>query len=612
MSQFGMRSFLLTALALLFAGAASAAPPTIRNLDRLGLQIGGSTVLTIDGDNLLPEPKLVLPVPIVKQILQPKGTANRVIIEVTLDKTAVPGLYNLRLANANGVSAGRVVAVDHLPQRTWEPKVAALPVSLHGALTGSGKMTTSFVGKAGQAILCEVEAQRLGGKLKPVLHLYDEGGRQLAWSLPSSSLGGDARISATLPAEGLYTVEVHDSQYAGGPPGNFRLKLGSWQYVDAVFPPAVPRGNQLTSVELLGNTAGQRIAVQAVGKATVVPVPWADAATASGLRPRVLVSDLPEVVEKDGAALQEVAAVPVALNGRIAKPGEIDRFRLPVQPAQRLRFEVFADRLGSPMDAVLKLERDNGTLLAQADDTPGSPDPRLDFTVPADVKSLVVVLEDLNGRGGPNCIYRVVVRPISADSAVKDFRLFLPSAELNVPVGASRIVEVAVEREGYTGPIRLGFEGLPGSGSVQGVDVPAGANGALVTLTGGGPAPATALTAPARHEHRSEVEDHANGPGTESSSAKTAALARGGTGHRPDSAGETRVRRTVGGRAGGCKVGGGFVLQGAADLPATQGREWRSSFLSAEQPSAAAHQRSAGPQPVRAQGSGAIPRFARR
>jgi hypothetical protein len=468
----------------------SAAPPVIRNIDRLGLQIGASTTLTIDGDNLLPEPRLILSVPIVKQVVQPKGTTNRVVIEVTLDKAAVPGLYNLRLVNSNGVSAGRVVAVDHLPQHAWEPKIVALPVSLHGTLAGSGKMTTSFAGKAGQAILCEVEAQRLGGKCKPVLHLYDESGRQLAWSLPSTLLGGDARLSATLPADGVYSVEVHDAQYAAAAPGNFRLKIGSWQYVDAVFPPAVRRG-QSASVELLGNTPGQRVSAQTAGEVLAMPLPWTNPLVASGPKPRVLVSDLPEIVEKEGTPLQESVAAPAALNGRLARPGEVDRFRLSVEPGTKLRLEVFAEQLGSPLDTVLKLERDNGTLLAQADDAPGSTDPKLDYTVPADVKSLVVALEDLHGRGGPDCIYRVVVRPTG--SRARDFRLFLPSAELNVPISGSRVVEVDVERDGYTGPIRLAFEGLPGSGSVLGTDVPTGANGALVTLMGGGPAPATTL-----------------------------------------------------------------------------------------------------------------------
>lgn len=487
-------TIVLAALVLLGTGVVSAAPPVVRNLDRLGLQVGGSTVVTIDGDNLLPEPKLVLSVPVVKQVAQPKATANRVVIEVTLDKKATPGLYNLRLANANGISAGRVVAVDHLPQRAWEAKTAALPVALHGTLSGSNVLSTSFAGKAGQTILCEVEAQRLGAKLRPVLHLRDEGGREQAWTLPNLALGGDARLQTVLPADGTYTVEVHDSQYAAGAPGNFRLKLGNWHYVDSVFPPAVRRG-QTATVELLGNKPDQRTSIQAESSRpgrSVVPLPWVDPAQASGPRPHVLVSDLPEIVEKEGG-VQEVETLPVALNGRLAKAEESDRFRLKVTPGAKLRFEVFADRLGSPLDAVLKLQRDNGTLLAQGDDSPGSPDPLLDFTVPADVQSLVVAIEDVHGRGQPNFVYRIVVQPIGAATGGKDFRLYLPSAELNVPQGGSQVVEVEIERRGYLGPIRLAVDGLPAGVQVQGLDVPAGATGGLLIFTATGSTPGNAL-----------------------------------------------------------------------------------------------------------------------
>src|SRR5262249_4615451 len=190
--------------------------------------------------------------------------------------------------------------------------------------------------------------------------------------------------------------------------------------------------------------------------------------------------------EKDGGAVQEVASLPAALSGRIAKDGESDRFRLQVQPGAKLRFEVLADRLGSPMDAVLKLQRDNGTPLAQGDDSPGSPDPVLDFTVPADVRTLVVAIEDVHGRGHPNFIYRVLVQQAGTEASIKDFRLYLPNAELNVPIGGSRVVEVDLERRGHTGPIRLALDGLPPGIQAQGLDVPAGANGALLTLAGTG------------------------------------------------------------------------------------------------------------------------------
>jgi hypothetical protein len=72
--------------------------------------------------------------------------------------------------------------------------------------------------------------------------------------------------------------------------------------------------------------------------------------------------------------------------------------------------------------------------------------------------------------------------------------LYLPSAELTVPVGGSRIIEVDVERRGHAGPIHLAIDGLPPGISVQGLDVPAGTNGALLTFTGAGSPSGNALT----------------------------------------------------------------------------------------------------------------------
>jgi len=141
-------------------------------------------------------------------------------------------MYNLWLANANGISGKTVVAVDHLPQRAFADKVDSLPVALHGTVGGSAKLRTTFVGKKDQNILVEMEAKRLGGKLRPVLHLYDEAGKHLAWSMPSPALRGDTRLKVKLPAAGKYTIELHDLQYAAPPPNHFRLMIGMWQFAD--------------------------------------------------------------------------------------------------------------------------------------------------------------------------------------------------------------------------------------------------------------------------------------------------------------------------------------------------------------------------------------------
>lgn len=470
----------------------TAAAPTISNLDRIGLQLGATTVLTIDGDNLLPDPKLVLGVPIARQAVKPGATASHVVVEVTLNKAITPGIYNLRVTTAQGASPARIVALDSLPQVPWPATVESLPVALTGAVASSGKLTTSFVGKAGQAILCEAEAQRLGNKLRPVIHLHDDSGRQIAWALPSPALAGDARISTSLPADGRYTVEIHDLEYAA-PGGLFRLKLGTWHHVDAVFPPAVRRG-QSTTVELIGNLAGQRVPAAAAGDGLVLPLPWASPAMASGLRPRALVSDLPEHIEKDGPGPHDLPAAPVAVSGRIATAGEVDRYRLDVRPGERLHLEVYADRIGAPMDAVLELRREDGAVLARVDDVPNSPDPALDFAVPPDLKKLIVAVMDAHGRGQADFIYRVVVQPAVLASAARDFQLFVQPAEMTVPIGGTRMFEVEVERAGYAGPTRLAFDQLPAGVKAEGLDVPAGATGALVVLRGTGTAPGNTLT----------------------------------------------------------------------------------------------------------------------
>src|SRR5260370_33279196 len=79
---------------LAWAGTATAAPE-ISNLSLRGLQTGATTTLTIDGSDLLPEPRVILPVAITKQSVKPGATANRIQIKIALPADMSPGLYDL-------------------------------------------------------------------------------------------------------------------------------------------------------------------------------------------------------------------------------------------------------------------------------------------------------------------------------------------------------------------------------------------------------------------------------------------------------------------------------------------------------------------------------------
>jgi hypothetical protein len=465
-----------------------AAEPTVRNVSVRGLQVGGTTTITIDGDDLgklplpfmpLPKaPKLLLPFP-AKQTLKPGYTANRVEFEVTLGEKVTPGLYHLRLVTEGGASLPVVIGVDRLSQMPFGPKIEKLPAAVHGTVTGSTVAETTFAGKANEKITVEVEAQRIGSKLRPVIHLYTAKKLQLAWAWGTPALDGDARLEATLPADGTYTISIHDAEYAGQSPGFFRLKVGQYDYVDQVFPPVAGTGTR--TVQLIGSSSLQ-VALPA-GKSETLLMPWPTAGNWTGPRPWVAVSSRPEFTEPaEPGKVMELPAGRCGVSGKLAVPHEEDRYKVAVKPNTKMRFEVFAERIGSPVDVALVIRNEAGGVLAQNEDSPGTLDPVLEYAVPDKVTSVTVSVVDSSGRGGPRAIYRLTVDPVKGEGA-GDYELTTPSERLTLPAGGKAVVPVFVNRRGYAGKIDLNAENLPPGVKLEGTTIPPDADGTLVTVT---------------------------------------------------------------------------------------------------------------------------------
>jgi hypothetical protein len=380
------------------------------------------------------------------------------------------------------VSLPVVIGVDALPQKPFAAKVESLPVALHGSLAGATVLETTFAGKAGQKLTVEVEAQRVGSKLRPVIHLYNAKKLQLAWAWGTPALDGDARLTATLPADGQYTVSLHDAEYAGQNPGAFRLKIGTFDYVDQVFPPVVAKDAK--SVELFGSTSAKVDLPPARG--SVLPLDWPEGGLWTGPRPFVEVSSRPEFVAsgRSGKPL-ELPAGRAGVCGKLSSPGQEGTFRVPVEPKTKVRFEVFAERLGSPIDAALVVRNDAGAVLAQAEDAPGTLDPVLEFAVPEKVTSVVVAVRDAQDPGGPRGIYRLTVDPVKGEG-LGDYRLTTPLQRLSLPAGGRAVVPVFVERRGFAGKIDLTADTLPATVKLEGTTIAPDADGALVVLTATG------------------------------------------------------------------------------------------------------------------------------
>ena len=169
-----LRLGIALAVAAICIDASSAiAAPSISGVTPRGLQIGRPTTLVITGSELSSDIQLLSEAKIAGQKVKPGAKADRVEVEVTLDATAPPGLYAFRVADASGISGPVILGVDRLPQRSFSDKSLELQTAYSGVAGGAQVLQSTLQGKKGQRLIIDVEAQRLGSGLKPVVRLND-------------------------------------------------------------------------------------------------------------------------------------------------------------------------------------------------------------------------------------------------------------------------------------------------------------------------------------------------------------------------------------------------------------------------------------------------------
>jgi hypothetical protein len=192
--------------------------PYITSIFPLGGPAGTKTVVSVNGWNL-------------------QNT------RVTMDTTgAEPGLDSITTSRGD-LAANRVpFAVDRLaelferePNDTpREAQRVTTPVIVNGRIQEPGDVDVfTFQGKAGQEIVAEVQARRLGSPLDSSLELTDALGKRIAFNDDFEDKGAgllthhaDSHLAATLPADGTYLVRLVDVQRNGGTEFGYRMRIG--------------------------------------------------------------------------------------------------------------------------------------------------------------------------------------------------------------------------------------------------------------------------------------------------------------------------------------------------------------------------------------------------
>ncbi len=465
------------------------AAPQLETVSLRGLQIGQTTRLVLTGKNLGPDPQLMAPFQWDLAKTVDGSNANRLTLDITLAKDARAGLFPVRIATAGGLSNPLTFAVDHLPQRlvadVTRANATQLPVAVSGLISGSEISRCYVQAKAGQRLVADLEARRLGARCEPVIEIRNARGTPLAIEWSKVTLKGDTRVEITVPEEGIYSIEIHDLVYKA--PGNspFRVKIGDLTLVDTVFPPAAAAGSEIRVTPVgTGLDHGTTLAVD-LRKAllqTGTLVNLTPNTNLLGPAPVLRITRGREAVENDkpgtvlDAKFKDTATAPLTISGRLEQPGEIDRHLLDVSPGQKLRLSVSGRAIDSPIDAELNVLI-AGKTVATSQDRAGSRDPQVDVTVPDMVTRIEVTVGDLYRRGGSHFLYRLAVNPIGRP----DFSLSLLTPQLNLPRIGTGLIRLQVNRAGYNGPIQLTTDGDPRI-RLEPTTIPKGIAG-IVTIT---------------------------------------------------------------------------------------------------------------------------------
>ncbi|HPW75789.1 MAG TPA: hypothetical protein PLJ32_07405 [Kiritimatiellia bacterium] len=341
------------------------------------------------------------------------------------------------------------------------------PCTVNGQIASGSVDRYRFDGRSGQRLVVTVQARALvpyladavPGWFQPVLVLCDAQGREKAYN-DDYRFHPDPVLYCELSANGEYVLAIHDAIFRGREDFVYRMTIGELPFVTSVF----PLGGQ-AGVDAVIEVKGFHLAETRLTPDLRTRLPGLHTLTVAGsggLRSNPFVfeiSTLPDGMEHEpNNTLKRAQPVtlPIVMNGTIGMPGDLDVFTFRGRAGQEVVAEVRARRLGSPLDAWLKIMDDQGRTLAWNDDQedPGSgldthhADAYVRVTLPAD-GAYAVQLRDTQHQGGEAFGYRLRLSEPQPDF---DLRV-VPSRVVVRRGGETPVTAHALRKDGFAGPI---------------------------------------------------------------------------------------------------------------------------------------------------------------
>ena len=290
-----------------------------------------------------------------------------------------------------------------------------------------------------------------------------------------------SRLSSR-PSDGRYILQVRDTAYGGGPTSTYALLVGDFPRPRGIFPPGGQAGKDVR-LRLLEADADAVIQV----KLPADSGPWWDyyprleGSTAPTPTPlRVRPYSCVDEADPAEAALPRADQIkpqdwPVAFHGVLARPGDVDAFAVSARAGEEMQVEVFAERIGSPLDSIIEIYDPSGNMIGRNDDD-ASHDSRIVFKAETE-GAYRIEISDKRHEGGSAFLYRIEV-----EHPQPALEVFLPGPVrksqarqvIAVPRGNRVTAHLGVRRDGFDAPVKLELTGSPKGVSLDVKDVQAG------------------------------------------------------------------------------------------------------------------------------------------
>lgn len=365
-----------------------------------------------------------------------------------------PGRYELRLQRKNAMLSNPLpFYVDTLPEKRepyfklppGKPEIPSftIPAVINGQILPGATDSWNFTAKKGDTITFQTFARKLipymgdcvPGYFQCLLELYDAKGKQLV-SADDFHSDPDPVLTYQIPEDGQYELRIRDALYRGR--ADFVYRIRCFKGTLPFKLKAAPRYPEL---------------------------------------PEIKTSQLEKGKQTD---------YPVMLQGVVTGQNAKEHFKINVRKDEKIVLEVFARRLGSPLDSRLTVTAPDGKKIAFNDDYPRikvgtvmqDTDSYLMFTAPQS-GIYTVELADTAGKHGKHYQYFLRI-----DRPRPSFRLFVKPSSIPVPQNGNVAVKIMVEpQDGFSNDIVLDLK-APNRYTLTGSRIiPAGTTETTITMS---------------------------------------------------------------------------------------------------------------------------------